>query len=278
MLGKIKGFIKNPKNKLKYLQSEMSQRWSSIRYTWLHKGVSFTGNEKKLLALHNQYHGKRCFIIGNGPSLNKIDLTLLKNEYTFGVNAIYTNHEKMGFYPSFYVVEDVFVAEDRSNEINNYHHGLKFFGNYLKYCLKTDEHTHWLNVKLYGQYKNFPGFGEFAAQKLYAGGTVSYLCMQLAFYLGFSEVYLIGFDHSYSIPKEALLKGTSITSTGDDVNHFNADYFGKGKRWHDPQVDRMEEAYKKAKYHYEKNNRKIYNATFGGQLEVFERKDYTTLF
>lgn len=277
-MNKIKGFIKNPGVKLKYMMSEVNQRRYAFRYLWLHKGFTFTQNEKRLLELDNIHRGKRCFIIGNGPSLNHLDLRLMANEFTFGVNAIYTNYEKMGFYPNFYVVEDIYVAEDRAHEINRYHESLKFFGNYLKYCMEADANTYWLNVKLYGWYKDFPRFSEFAAKKVYAGGTVSYICMQLAFYMGFEEVYLVGFDHSYVIPQDAVTKGTSILSTGDDPNHFNSDYFGKGKRWHDPKVDRMEEAYKRAREHYEKNGRKIYNATFGGKLEVFERVDYSTLF
>lgn len=264
--------------KTKYMLSELNQRRYAFRYRWLDKGIFFSENERKLVGLQGVHKGKRCFIIGNGPSLNHIDLKLMANEFTFGVNAIYTNYENMGFYPSFYVVEDIFVAEDRAHEINEYHQSRKFYGNYLRYCLKPDADTYWLNVKLYGRYKGFPKFSENASRMVFAGGTVSYICMQLAFYMGFEEVYLVGFDHSYTIPKEALTKGTSITSTGDDPNHFNKDYFGKGKRWHDPKVDRMEEAYKRAREHYENNGRKIYNATFGGKLEVFERVDYSSLF
>lgn len=277
-MSRIKGFIRNPRTKLKYLVSEINQRRHSLRYAWLEKGVTFTENERRLLALKDKHKGERCFIIGNGPSLNHLDLTLMANEFTFGVNAIYTNYEKMQFYPTFYVVEDIYVAEDRAPEINAYHHSLKFFGNYLRYCLKPDADTYWMNVRLYGRYKDFPRFSEFAAQRVYAGGTVSYICMQLAFYMGFSEVYLVGFDHSYVIPKDAVTKGTSILSTGDDPNHFNAAYFGKGKRWHDPKVDRMEKAYEKARAAYEKHGRVIRNATYGGKLEVFERVNYNDLF
>ena len=31
----------------------------------------------------------------------------------------------------------------------------------------------------------------------------------------------------------------------DDPNHFHPDYFGKGFRWHDPQVNKMIEAYQR---------------------------------
>ena len=96
--------------------------------------------------------------------------------------------------------------------------------------------------------------------------------------MGFEKVYMVGFDHSYSVPKEALVEGAAITSTSDDPNHFHPGYFGKGYRWHDPRVDRMERAYRKARKAYDAAGREIYNATAGGELEVFERVDYNSLF
>jgi len=252
---------------------------NTFRYRMAHIGIILNNNEKKLSLYQNKYKNERCFIIGNGPSLNKLDLTKLKNEYTFGVNAIYTNIDKMDFLPTFYVVEDVFVAEDRAEEINNLRGPEKFFGNYLKYCLTDDKDISWLNVIFrYDNYKNFPHFSKNAIRRIWTGGTVSYLCMQLAYYMGFKEVYLIGFDHSYKIPEEAYVKGNDIMSHSDDPNHFNSEYFGPGKRWHDPMVDRMEIAYYKANSTFEEDGRKIYNATCGGQLEVFNRIDYNQLF
>ena len=63
--------------------------------------------------------------------------------------------------------------------------------------------------------------------------------LQLAYHLGFTEVILIGMDFSYAIPDSAVVKGKDITSTDDDPNHFHPNYFGKGKRWHDPELDRV---------------------------------------
>lgn len=236
-------------------------------------------NEKRIASLKNKYKGRRCFIIGNGPSLNKIDLTKLKNEFTFGVNAIYTNYENMGFFPTFYVVEDIFVAEDRKDEINQLRGPIKFFGNYLRYCFSVGEDVNWLNVRFrYDEYDNFPHFSTNALRQVWTGGTVSYISLQLAYYMGFEKVYMIGFDHEYKIPDKVKIEGNEILSLDDDVNHFNKDYFGKGKRWHDPMVDRMEKSYKKARLFFENDNRKIFNATAGGKLEVFERVNYESLF
>lgn len=256
--------------------------FKKIRISWRYRlaalGIFLTENERKLAKLRNSHQGERCFIIGNGPSLNSLDLTKLKTEYTFGVNAIYLNREKMGFTPTYHVVEDTFVAEDRSNEISNYDGSIKFVGNHLDYCLKNPETFVWLNVMFdYSEYKNFPKFSKDALRKVWVGGSVTYLCMQLAYYMGFEEVYLVGFDHSYTIPPDAKVSGKDIESVSDDVNHFVGSYFGPGKRWHDPALERMELAYRKARTAFESEGRVIRNATSGGRLEVFERISFTDL-
>ena len=238
--------------------------------------VALCENDRRLIALRDKHRGERCFIIGNGPSLNKLDLTHLKKEITFGVNAIFLNHERMGFYPTYYCMQDVLVAEDRAAEISAYKHSLKILPNYVKKWVRGDEQTLWFNF--IDPKFMFPGFSHDASVCMFFGGTVSYDCMQLAYHMGFSTVYLVGFDHHYVIPKTIERDGNRFTSTEDDPNHFSPAYFGKGLRWHDPKVDRMETAYRKAKREFERAGRKIYNATAGGKLEVFERVAYESLF
>jgi hypothetical protein len=251
----------------------------TLRYRMASLGINLTENEKRLSSFRNRHKGQRCFIIGNGPSLNLLDLSKLRGESTIGVNAIYLNYPRMGFYPTYYVIEDFLVAEDRSEEINNFRGSIKFVGNHLSHWLQPDEKTIFVNNILdYTEYKNFPNFSTNALRMVWSGGTVTYICLQLAYYMGFSNIYLVGLDHSYTIPHDAIVEGVDITSTSDDPNHFVPDYFGKGKRWHDPRVDRMELAYKKAKRFFEADGRHIYNATAGGQLEVFERVDFKSLF
>jgi 6-hydroxymethylpterin diphosphokinase MptE-like len=245
-------------------------------------GIPINNNAKKLLSLNALHRGERAFILGNGPSLNECDLSLLKDEVTFAVNNIYLNYEKMGFYPTYYAVEDVLVAEDRAPQINAYHGPrAKFFGNYLRYCIQDAPDVVWLNVRVDNtNYTGFPNFSKNAARRVWSGGTVTYLCMQLAYYMGFDRVYLIGFDHSYKIPSDADvdLNRKEITSKSDDPNHFDPNYFGKGFRWHDPAVDKMEIAYRCAQEVFEAEGRKIMNATVGGQLTVFQRIKYEDLF
>jgi len=249
-----------------------------LRYVSAGRNIPLWKNEARLLSFKNKHVGARAFIIGNGPSLNKIDLGKLKNEITFGVNAIYLNQEKMGFLPTHHIVEDVYVAEDRASEINELSGPVQWFGNYLRYCLDSKPNVCWLNTACdYRNYPNFPYFSTNAARIIWVGGTVSYIAMQIAYYMGFKEVYLVGFDHSYSVPKDAAVDGRAILSNSDDPNHFHPDYFGKGYRWHDPRVDRMEQAYFRAREAYENAGRKIFNATAGGHLEVFDRVTFNNI-
>lgn len=248
--------------------------WWSVKHR-----ARLTSNERRLAALKDKHKGERCFIMGNGPSLNQCDLTKLRGEITFGVNSIFLNTDQMGFVPTYYVVEDILVAEDRARQIDAFKGPTKFFGNYLRRFLSEGPDTLWTNVRVnYADYANFPHFSTDAVRQLWVGGTVSYICLQLAYHMGFRDVHLVGFDHNYAIPNDAKIDGNRIETTSTDPNHFHPDYFGKGYRWHNPRVDRMEIAYVRAKREFEAVGRRVTNATMGGKLEVFERVNYEELF
>jgi hypothetical protein len=231
-------------------------------------------NRQKLWDLKDCYHNRRCFILGNGPSLMQTDLTALKNELTIGSNGLFLIFDQMGYKPTFLTVEDPLVAEDRSTALNAISGTIKIFPFDLKYCLQQDPHTIYINF-IRG-YKNFPLFSKNFNKKAYWGGTVSFLNLQLAYYIGCKTIYLIGFDHNYTIKDK--IENNIIYSKTKDENHFHPDYFGPGFRWHDPKVWKMEAGYKAAKKILAENDIKIFNATAGGKLEVFERKKFEVIF
>jgi len=231
-------------------------------------------NKGKLAELNGKFAGRRCFVMGNGPSLLKCDLTLLKNEVTIGSNAQYLSWETMGFIPTFLTVEDRLVAEDRASDLCALQEPTKIFPKYLLYCLRSSVNTIFINFAV--DYQPFPQFSSDFEEIVYWGGTVSMLNLQLAYYLGCSEIYLIGFDHHYKVPDR--IENHVITSSGDDVNHIHPNYFGKGFRWHDPNLPRMEQAYSEARRFLDAREIVIRNATVGGNLDVFDRVDYSSLF
>ena len=242
-----------------------------------------TVHADRLRALREKYKGHdRAFIIGNGPSLNLTDLSRLKNEVTFCVNSFFLKTPELSWEPTFYVVEDHLVAEDRADQINSFHGPTKLFPAYLAYCLDEDENTIFYNHRPRVSYPHGFDFSKDAAKITYTGCTVTFSCMQLAHYLGFKELYLIGVDASYELPKdvkESTEYGVGVLDMdSDDPNHFDPNYFGKGYRWHDPQVDKMIEAYQEARKVTDKLGRPIYNAGIGGKLEVFERVNFSDVF
>ncbi|MBI1264309.1 MAG: DUF115 domain-containing protein [Alphaproteobacteria bacterium] len=237
----------------------------------------------RLRALREQYKGrKRCFLIGNGPSLNETDLAVLKDEVTFAVNGFFLKAADLEWKPTFYVVEDHLVAEDRASWINDFKGPIKLFPAYLGYMFEASEDTLFYNHRPRKSYPHGFDFSMEADKITYTGCTVTFSMMQLAAYLGFEEIYLIGVDASYAIPedaKESKDYGVGVLDMkSDDPNHFDPNYFGKGFRWHDPQVDKMIEAYAEARRTLEGTGQMIYNAGIGGQLEVFERRSFHSLF
>lgn len=237
----------------------------------------------RLEALREQFKGqKRAFIIGNGPSLNDTNLELLRGEVTFCVNSFFLKMEELNWTPTFYVVEDHLVAEDRADAINALSGPIKLFPVSLGYCIEPAEDVIFFNHRPRVSYPDGFDFSTDASKITYTGCTVTFTVMQLAHWLGFEELYLIGVDASYVLPKDT--KDNSEYGVGvldmksDDPNHFHPDYFGKGFRWHDPQVDKMVEAYKEARRVTDESGRRIMNATVGGELEVFDRVDFNSLF
>src|SRR3989304_2973132 len=67
-----------------------------------------------------------------------------------------------------------------------------------------------------------PFFSKDITQGIHEGGTVTYVCLQLAYMMGFSTVLLVGVDHRYEyqgMPNEQQM------AVGPDPNHFSPDYF-----------------------------------------------------
>lgn len=240
-------------------------------------------DSRQLQFFYNRFRGKRCFIIGNGPSLNEHDLSLLKNEYTFAVNSFYYKTRETGFMPTFFVVEDSSVIKENSKEIVEFDAPFKFFPTIYQSLHPKRLGTYFfpMNRGFYDKFSpNYaiPRFSTDISKVAYCGQSVTYINLQLAYYFGFTEVYLIGMDFSYIIPESHSRNGDVLTSDSDDPNHFHKDYFGKGKTWKDPKLDRVLMNYKMANLVYSCAGRRIFNATKGGHLEEFERVDYDGLF
>ena len=236
---------------------------------------------RRLAALKDIHRGQRGFIIGNGPSLRQTDLTKLRGEYTFGMNRIYILFPELGFTTTYFLSINDLVIEQCAGEIMALPmpkfltwRSHRFFKSHQPSAISHQPSSFIPPTFLYTTYTG-PKFARNAAGRLWEGATVTYVALQLAFHMGFERVILIGVDHSFVSKGEA---NKTITSQGDDPNHFAPNYFGKGFRWQLPDLDTSERAYRMAKAAYEADGRQVLDATVNGKLTVFPKVDYNSLF
>jgi hypothetical protein len=224
---------------------------------------------RRLAAYQNIHKGKRCFIIGNGPSLRQTDLSRLKNEYTFGMNRIYLMFPELGFTTSYFLTVNSLVIEQCAKDIRALPIP-KFLSWRSHPLIQPTEDMMFLHTTYTG-----PKFAQDARGRIWEGATVTYVALQLAYYMGFDQVILIGVDHSYTTQGKP---NTTIVSEGEDPNHFSGGYFGKGFRWQLPDLDTSERSYLMARQTYTEAGRQIIDATVNGKLTIFPKVDYNSLF
>lgn len=248
------------------------------------KKEGFCSNPK-IRGLKDKFKGKRCFIIGTGPSLRTEDLELLKNkdEIAFASNKIFKIFNKTSWRPQLYCISDLEVFLFYFDKICSLNFEYEFLVNIMnsKYCDKIDkQQLIGDNKYIFEIYKDeirdaktgkwVPNFSEHPDKYIVDGGiTVTYAMIQWAYFLGFKEVYLLGVDFNY----EDL---TGMDSKKGD--HFCENYIERGELVNNPKIEESFKAYEVAEKFSREHNFRIYNATRGGKLEVFERVDFDSLF
>lgn len=241
--------------------------------------ISIYESKKKkhyeLKKFKNLYKNKRCFIIGNGPSLNVNDLEVLRdnNEICFGCNWIIKIFEKTSWRPNYYVIVDYnFMRQMPQNMIvSNGEKIITFHADF--FSEKITEKKNMYTYQAIPYEENKLSFSDDIIEGVYSSHTVTYDMIQIAAYMGFNEIYLLGVDcnrsnHFYNhfYNSDDLDKSKLENLTTFDDNGWNKLY----ETWI--------KGYKKAEVFSEQKNFRIFNATRGGELEVFERVDFDNLF
>ena len=216
---------------------------------------------KKLKKLQNIHDNDRCFIIATGPSMTMDDLKKLKNEITFGMNSLCRAFDEIGWETTYFAIQDKSVYKKMYEDLGKLSTTKLFVSddisdvsqiksNLFRYPLNIYNHKTVTDKFIYK-------FSNTICEEVSAGFTIAYSALQIAIYMGFKEIYLLGCDCNYVDDKEKR----HFIETG----HYDPNYKTIG--------DKMIEAYKVAKKYADDHNIKIYNATRGGKLEVFERVD-----
>jgi len=196
-----------------------------------------------------------------------MDLQPLRAEFTFGLNRAYLMFDRLGFATTYLVSVNRLVIQQCAGDFEALTQP-----RFLSWSSRRFLHDRSSIVFLRSHGR--PGFSTDLTKGLWEGGTVTYVALQLAFHMGFEDVVLIGVDHSFSTsgpPHQEVISG------GDDPNHFDPTYFGKGFRWNLPDLEMSEQAYRLARSAFEAAGRQVTDATVGGKLKVFEKADYPSV-
>jgi hypothetical protein len=200
-----------------------------------------------------------------------MDLTPLAGVPTFGMNRIYLLFDRLTFRPSYYVAVNELVLDQFADQIRGL--AIPRFVNWNRRELFPDAPDTYfvkLSLSFADQFSSDP------RRPIDSGGTVTFVALQLAFFMGFSDVVLIGLDHSFS--ETGTPNATRIRPGSPDLSHFHPDYFPPGSRWQLPDLARSELAYKSARTAFEAAGRRIRDATPGGRCPVFERVAFEAIF
>ena len=230
----------------------------------------------------NKYKNKRVFILATGPSLNKTNLNLIKNEYTIGVNGICKISKKINL--DFFIYVSNFMHLENINLYNHVYAKHSFIPKKLMndFNFKNTKYS-FLNVfyprnrgilNHQNPFKPYK-FSKDISKKIYAGGTVVYLALQLAYHFGFGEVILLGVDHNYNY--KVSNKDKNLYKVDNDNSHFFKGYINKNQDVH-VDMHTMEKGYDMANKVFNSNGRKIYNATPNSKLNIFEKRTLESFF
>ena len=228
----------------------------------------------------------RAFIIGNGPSLKRTPLDLLRGEVTFAMNRIHKIYDQTFWRPTYWVYTD--IQDMRQEEwINDclFHLGQKyhsFIWSNLTTMIELERGPwdYWkTNVTWIPLCRKHVSMDSASPKRpnawhlptLCKFGTSAAIALQLAVLKGFNPIYVVGMDLGFKPLGERQ-------KTWEDPNHFTPDYGVWDMHCKDAicagrKNNTHHHAHKMAKKYCDENGIQIYNATLGGELEVYERVD-----
>lgn len=219
----------------------------------------------RLESYRNIHQGEECFIIGNGPSLKKINMDLLNNCYTIGTNKIFLLFDKTTWRPNYHVSIDHQVIDQSVLEFNELN------------CPSFISYDGWKNYPLYNKKINliktkwgYDFWNGNLDNQISEGHTVTYVALQLAAFMGFKKVYLIGIDHSYKMIGSPDQK---IILNENDESHFDPNYF-KDKLYPQPNLKGSEICYQIAKLKMNEQGIEVFDATIDGKLNIFPKINF----
>lgn len=256
--------------------------------------IQVSGEEQEILKQNKKFKGihkrERLFVLCSGPSIQKMDLTVLKNEITMAVHSFYLHKDISVIQPAYYCNAQWEYNEKATEKVAEaYMRDLKKHVGKSRYFFSVKEkrivdRTQMFapgEVHYYCYGKDSSLYEEIdLCRGIMPAHSVPVVCIQLAIYMGFKEIYLLGTEHDFLTTKKYAYfydRKQSVTGetdiSADEDSNLVMSYSGALA-----DACALWENYKVVKRIAENNGIKIYNATVGGALDLFPRVDFNSLF
>lgn len=250
----------NPQRIFPAIKRRLREIPHNFAWSYSQKGRA---NQQALLSYKEKHAGETLYLLANGPSINKTDLNRLKGKRVMCMNRFYIKFKDLDFKPDFLVCIEETVLDRFSEDFSTIE--IPVFVNWRTRSKISNVHF------LKESFNITPFFQVDITKPANTGGTVTFMCLQLAYFMGFSKVVILGMDHSF---KETGLAGKAeIRKQDKDESHFDPNYFPKGMKWVLPDLVKSEYSYYLANEFYKNHDCKIIDATIGGKCEIFEKGD-----
>ena len=233
------------------------------------------------------YHAndRRCFILAAGPSIKQQDLTLLQGEICIAVSNFFVHKDYDIIRPMYHCVPDVLVGH---KEYITEEYAIKWFremenatGQAVMFFSDGDKEwiereglfknrtVHYLHFS--GGWDNVERTGIDLTRAVPGVQSVSVMALEIALFMGFKEIYLLGCDHDW-----ILHYGTSAHFY-PEAEHVMASRPGYNE-WSGTDVESecrnyvlLCQQYKALRSIAQSKSIDIMNSTPGGMLDVFPR-------
>lgn len=237
-------------------------------------GIFRTDNDQKLASYKDKHLGDSCFLIGNGPSLSAADLDLLAGRKSIACNMVYRVFGKTTWRPDYHCVTESAYAKKYAQEFAE-NIQTPFFT--TRSCKRTmpvvPKETVFVDNLTTDEYYVRGNLLDYYVTPF---ASVMVFMLELAIYMGFKRIYLLGVDNTNSLKAGGhFTKGYESNEIIDiNIKRVEAQLKTAGlnaEQAGDYQVLRAQRAYLLLKQYADAHGIQIYNATRGGMLEIFPR-------
>ena len=233
----------------------------------LQKKVAYRALSNRILSSYKDKHsGRRCVIIGSGPSLKAMDLSFLKDEITFGFDHFDLELDNQNFNPTYYICLNPLLIDQNLEKIQQMT-STRFLSDEVMPFIRDSKAVFLTKT-------NKLTFVRDPENALSDARTTTYIALQLACFMGFEEAILIGNDHNLLNSDKKIIQ----MEGNENETMLLQEYSEQNIKSYLTDLEKAEVAYQMARTNYESEGRRIIDATVNSKLEIFPKADYRRIF